>query len=147
MEDYLTDLPKVDVVWCSALLEHVISPHMLLRKIYGLLSRNGIVCVFVPTISPFRFFRHIPTISKYFDGYLYCDHINAFTPSTLRFMCEQAGFSTLESSAFYPWFLAPLNHFSVTDGSVYVGRKIEDWQYPDRAARKAALNSVGYVLK
>ncbi len=140
-----TDLPKVDAVWCSALLEHVDSPHVVLRKLNGLLNPNGVVCIFVPTISPLSFLRHLPVVGKYFDGYLYGDHINGFTPATLRFMCERAGFKTIEVSPFYPGILKVFNFLPLTDGSVYVGTKIPDWSYPPGACRIAAPNTVGYT--
>ncbi len=143
----LTDLPKVDAVWCSALLEHVDAPHVVLRKLHGLLNEQGILCVFVPTIPLSTLFRHIPIIGKYFDGYLHGDHVNAFTPSTLRFMCERAGFKTLEVSPFYPGVLSVFNRISLMDGIVYIGSKITDWSYPPGAGRIAVSNSVGYTKK
>jgi SAM-dependent methyltransferase len=144
-QDDLTDLPKADVVWCSAVLEHVDSPHIVLRKLYGLLRPNGLLCVFVPTISPFRCLRRLPVIGNYFDGYLYGDHVNAFTPATLQFMCERAGFKTLELSAFYPGLAQVFNRFPLTDGVVYVGSMIPGWSYPPGACRVAAENRAGYV--
>ena len=34
LNDDLSDLPKVEAVWCSAVLEHVDSPHIFLRKLH-----------------------------------------------------------------------------------------------------------------
>lgn len=147
VEDDLTDLPKVDVVWCSALLEHVLSPHIVLRKLHGLLSPNGLLCLFVPTISPFSFLARLPIIGKYFNGYTHGDHLNAFTPATLRFMCERAGFGTCELSSFYPGILGIFNSFSITDGVVYIGRKMEHWEYPENSTRKVSPNANGYLMK
>ena len=50
LHDSIDDLPKVDAVWCSAVLEHVESIHIFLRKMALLLKPNGLLVIFVPTI-------------------------------------------------------------------------------------------------
>lgn len=144
--DSLADLPKVEVIWCSALLEHVDSPHVLLRRMHNMLSPGGLICVYVPTISLLAFLRKMPVIGKHFSGYIHADHINAFSAKTLRFTCERAGFETYEVSPFYPPPLNFLNFIPLIDGIVYIGKKIENWDYPKNSARKATTNSVGYVF-
>ncbi len=137
MKDSLDDLPRVQAVWCSALLEHVDSPHLLLRKLYSLLTSHGLLFVYVPTIPPWPFslLRHISFLHRYFVGYTHSDHVNAFTGKTLRFMCERAGFETIELTPCYPGALSVFNFFHVIDGIVYVGRKIDDWNYSGNSTR------------
>ena len=129
LKDDLTDLPKVEVVWCSAVLEHVNAPHLFLRKLYLLLSLEGLLALYVPTIPLFPGLRHFPGFGRYISGYTQGDHINAFVPSTLQFFCERAGFRTLEVSPFYPGLLRPFNSIPFANRlisrCVYVGRKIE----------------------
>lgn len=141
-------LPKVDVVWCSAVLEHVESIHIFLRKIALLLKDNGWIVIFVPTIPIIPALKHIPLISRYVTGHLYSDHINAFTPSTLRFFCERAGYETLDVSPFFPAPLSMMNQVPlanrIVDSVTYVGRKIPNWQYPDGATRRAAETKDGF---
>jgi SAM-dependent methyltransferase len=136
----LSDLPKVDAVWCSAVLEHVDSPHRFLRKLHRLLNPEGLLVVFVPTIPAFRVLSRLPRVGGYFNGHVAMDHVNAFTPQTLVFTCERAGFRTEEVSPFYPGPLGLFNHLPVVsrliDGAVYVGRAIADWEYPDKASRR-----------
>ena len=55
MIDDLSDLPRVDAVWCAAVLEHVDSPHVFLRRLHELLLPEGLLVIFVPTIPLFRF--------------------------------------------------------------------------------------------
>ena len=123
--DSLNDLPKVDAIWCSAVLEHLDSPHLSLCRFHGLLKKRGLLFVYVPTIPLFLQLRHVPYLGKYFYGHIAKDHKNAFTPATLQFTCERAGFETLEASPFYP--LSLLNYIPVLneiiDGCVYVGMK------------------------
>ena len=151
MHDTVDDLPKVDVVWCSALLEHVESIHIFLRKISLILKADGLIVIYVPTIPLIPMLRHIPFLNRYMTGYLYGDHINAFTPATLRFFCERAGYKTLEVSPFLPPPLALFNHLPllnrIVDGVTYVGRKINDWQYPSIATRIATQDSQGFKYK
>lgn len=139
-----SSLPPVDVVWNSATLEHVEAPHIFLRKLHQLLKPGGLLALYVPTIPVLSFMGRIPYVKRYFTGYLHGDHINGFTPSTLRFFCERAGFETLEVSSFYPGILAPFSHLKLIDGCVYIGRKIEGWEYPPRATRRAVANVKGF---
>nr|AUN37577.1 hypothetical protein [uncultured bacterium] len=148
MHDDTDVLPKVDAVWCSALLEHVESIHIFLRKLSVLLKPNGLVIIYVPTIPLIPSLKHIPGLKRYTTGYLYSDHINAFTPSTLRFFCERAGFETLEVSPFMPPPLAIFNHVpllnQVVDGVTFVGRKILNWSYPEGATRRSIEQGQGF---
>ena len=127
------------------------SVHVFLRKIALLLADNGLAIFYVPSIPLAPFLRHVPFLRRYMTGYLYSDHINAFTPSTLRFFCERAGFETLEASPFLPGAAGLVNHAPllnrIVDGCVYVGRKIPDWEYPGRATRRATETGPGFVYR
>ena len=148
IKDDLSSLPKVDAVWNSAVLEHVDSPHVLLRKLWQLLKPNGLLVLYVPTMPPFLFLKHIPYFGKYFIGHTHGDHVSAFTGKTLRFTCESAGFETVEVTPFYPGAMSLFNKIgNVLDGCVYIGRKNENWQYPDNATRRKADNTRGYTQK
>jgi SAM-dependent methyltransferase len=150
INDAVCDVPKADVVWCSAILEHVESPHILLRKLHQLLKPQGLIALYVPTIPLISSLRYLPGVGKYFFGHMASDHINAFVPATLRFFCERAGFKTIEVSPFYPDPLRCLNHFPVArclvDGCVYIGQSITDWEYPQRATRRVGLSKNGFVV-
>ncbi|MBI4522548.1 MAG: class I SAM-dependent methyltransferase [Deltaproteobacteria bacterium] len=149
LTDDISDLPKVDVVWCCAVLEHVASPHILLRKMHILLSADGLLALYVPTIPLFPALRYLPRVGGYVSGHRATDHVNAFVPSTLRCFCERAGFNTIEISPFYPRFLRLFNRVPganrLVDGCVYIGRKIQDWEYPEKATRRTALTKNGFV--
>jgi SAM-dependent methyltransferase len=148
MNDCIDELPKVDAVWCSALLEHVESVHIFLRKIASILEDGGLIVIHVPTIPLIPLMKYFPGLKRYTTGHLYSDHINAFTPSTLRFFCERAGYETLEVSPFMPFPLAMFNHVPLlnrlVDGVTLVGRKIPNWNYPDGATRRAVEYGVGF---
>lgn len=125
--DDLFDLPKVEAVWCSAVLEHVFSPHRFLNSLNLLLKPNGLIFIYVPVIPSLQSLEHISRLKKYLAGYRGQNHVNAFVPETLRFVCEQAGFRTIEISPFYPgllrWF-NPIPFFNrLTGRCVYIGRK------------------------
>ena len=139
-----SDLPPVDYVWNSATLEHVESPHIFLRKLHMLLKPEGLLALFVPTIPSLPVLRRLPRLKRYLTGHLHGDHINAFTPSTLRFFCERAGFETVEVSAFYPGILSPFSHLNLIDGCVYIGRKTAEWEYPQSSTRRVATNVKGF---
>ncbi|MBZ0280467.1 MAG: class I SAM-dependent methyltransferase [Anaerolineae bacterium] len=149
MRGNIDSLPKVDVIWFSATLEHVESPHIFIRKMWTLLKPGGIVVIYVPTIPLIPALKYIPPLKHLMTGYLYQDHINAFVPSTMRFFGERAGFETLDCHPFYPPPLSILNNVPLLnrliDGCVYVGRKIDDWDYMPLATRRATRNGDGFV--
>lgn len=124
----LSDLPKVDAVWCCAVLEHVDAPHIFLRKLWTLLEPEGLIFMWVPTIPgiPWRYLRHFPFLKPHLTAHTHSDHVNAFTPSTVRFMAERAGFETIELNALYPKPFQWLGRFMfILDGVMYIGKKKE----------------------
>lgn len=127
LKDDISELPKADIVWCSAVLEHVESPYIFLKKICHILRPNGLIVIYVPTIPLFPKFSSIPWIKKYISGFNNQDHINAFVPSTLKFICERAGFYTIEVSPFYPSFFSAFNKIPIinqlTGRIIYVGQR------------------------
>jgi SAM-dependent methyltransferase len=138
--DPLDDLPQTDVVWTSDTLEHVDSPHRFLRQTYRLLKDDGLLFVKVPTIPHHRL--PLPILRRYQNGYRHDDHINGFTCATLRFLCERSGFQTITVGM----FVAPAQHilnqlwFTESLGqTVYIGRKISNWRYPEKSTHQ-----VGY---
>jgi len=151
LHDPISDLPRVEAIWCSAVLEHVESVHIFLRRMALLLEPGGLVAIYVPTIPLMPALRLAPPLRKFTTGYLYSDHINAFTPSTLRFFCERAGFQTLDVSPFLPGIASLANHIPLVnrlvDGCVYVGRKISEWAYPEGATRLSSEDEKGFVYK
>lgn len=128
VHDDISDLPEVESIWCSAVLEHVDSPYLFLRKLYQLIKPEGFLFLYVPTIPVFPFLKKVPYLGKYVTGYEERGHINAFVPSTLRFFCESTGFRTIEISPFYPGLLCVFNHIPffnrLTSRCVYIGKKI-----------------------
>jgi len=147
----LDDLPRVEVIWCSEVLEHLDSPHIFLRKMYMLLKPGGILVLSVPTYPIFPLLRYIPWVGEYISSYKVDDHINAFVPKTLRFFCARSGFKTIEISPFYPGILSIFNKLPIANAilskCVYIGEKIDGWDYPVKASRKAAPNENGFVFK
>lgn len=139
VKESVADLPKVDIVWCCAVLEHVDAPHVFLRKLWTLLDTDGLLAIYVPTIPPIwsRWLRWIRPLRPYFINYGHSDHVNAFTPDTLKFACERAGFETVEMRALYP---GPLSFFDrwlfALDGVMYIGKKTAGPVYVRASTRK-----------
>lgn len=139
LSDDLSDLPRVQALWCCAVLEHVDSPHVFLRKLWSLLEPGGLVFLWVPTIppAPMRLFTRVPFFSRHLSAHTHTDHVNAFTPATMRFMAERAGFETVDLNALYPRPLRFLGRYLfLLDGVMYVGRKKETGVYRGRSTRK-----------
>ena len=148
VQDDLSDLPLVDVVWCSAVIEHVDSPHILLRKLHLLLKPGGLLLLFAPILPLIPMLRHLPKYGSNFTSHLHEDHVSAFTRQTLRFTCERAGFETVETTALYRPPLSLFNHVLFLPATcMYVGRTREDWDYPAVSCRRVVRNAKGFVSR
>ncbi|MCC7162721.1 MAG: class I SAM-dependent methyltransferase [Anaerolineae bacterium] len=162
IDDALDDLPKTDVVWSTAVMEHTDSPHIFLRKLYGLLKDSGLLIIEVPAIPtpPRTWLGKLPIrqLRNTFGKEDTDDHINAFSPTTLQYFCERAGFETSEVflwsrpivknwrtlPALWTRF-PPFSVFAID--CVFIGKKIPGWDYGPKASRRAAQNVKGYVFK
>ena len=146
--DDLSDLPAVDAVWCSSVIEHVDSPHILLRKLHQLLKPEGLLLLFAPILPPFPVLRHLPKYGGNFVSHLDEDHVSAFTRQTLRFTCERAGFETIELTALYRRPLSLLNNVLFLQATcLYVGRARANWNYPEKSSRLVTRNLKGFVTR
>lgn len=100
-------------------LEHVIEPLTLLRRIHGALPDDGLLCVTVPNdFSPLQraFLKakgHLP--------WFVClpDHLNYFDFQTLKSALASTGFTVIDQTALYPLELFLLQDLDyVTDPSL-----------------------------
>ena len=73
---------SMDVVFCSQVLEHVLSPKTVLNEISRILCSNGYAIISVPHISPIHL--------EPYDFY-------RFTPIGLSKLCETTGLQTLQT--------------------------------------------------
>ncbi len=93
VEDGLPDLERrFDAVFCSNLLEHLVAPHLFLLRLHAQLEAHGHLFIHVPTIPPLPIVERVIKRAIGHNGYQASEHINAFTPRTLRFTLERAGF-------------------------------------------------------
>jgi len=148
ISDDLSDMPRVEAVWNCNVLEHVVAPHVLLRKLHRLLLPGGWLFLLVPVVPLFPSVGWCRPLRRYVHGFWHDDHVNAFTPPTLRCFCEFAGFQTVHCGIVLPAMLRWLEPL-VTPLSglcVYVGRRKDSWEYPPRSTRRVAANRDGFVF-
>jgi predicted SAM-dependent methyltransferase len=74
-------------ILCS-FLEHESQPLLFLKQLYRTLTPNGEVLIKVPNFSSWN--RKIRNRS--WSGFRFPDHVNYFTPETLKRLAQQAGF-------------------------------------------------------
>lgn len=78
----LVDRGPFDIIVLSHVLEHLLSPDMILADLMSLLSDEGVIYIEVPNLlRPF-----VPM------GYFSFEHLNYFTPNTLSSLMKQNGF-------------------------------------------------------
>lgn len=93
---------NADAIVMVNVLEHVAEPLKLLRRIHGILPRDGYVCITVPNdFSPLQkaFLK-----AKGHRPWFVClpDHLNYFTFSTLHKVLQNVGFAVIDQAALYP---------------------------------------------
>ncbi|NNC69991.1 MAG: class I SAM-dependent methyltransferase [Flavobacteriaceae bacterium] len=99
-EDFLDELPDdyFDVVYCNDVLEHLVDPYLVLKKIKKKLAKGGVVISSIPNI---RFHSVlIPLIfNKKFEyqnfGVMDKTHLRFFTKKSIRNMYENLGYEIL----------------------------------------------------
>lgn len=101
-DEWREERESFDAVWCSNVLEHVVAPHMLLRRFHEALKPDGLVFIRVPTVPSNWFYLKSNLLLLGFLGYEAAQHINAFTRKTIEFTIERAGFKIVESNIFFP---------------------------------------------
>jgi SAM-dependent methyltransferase len=79
---------SVDLVIMSSFLEHEAQPLVLLKKLHRVLSRDGMVVLKVPN---FACVNRVLRGGRW-CGFRYPDHVNYFTPTTLRRLALESGF-------------------------------------------------------
>jgi len=125
------DTPEVDAVWTCDVFEHVNSPHLFLRAISRPLRDEGLAFIALPLMSPLR---HLAPNEIHFRGWRAADHINFFTPATLRATVEFAGFEIVEMTMGKGRLLDRLGLWAAPECLV-VARKIRGWEYAAKSAR------------
>lgn len=128
-DEWREELGSYDAVWCSNVLEHVVAPHLLLRRFHEALKSDGLIFIRVPIIPSNWLYLKLNKLLLGFSGYEAVQHINAFTRRTIEFTIERAGFKIVESNIFFPQnqiFNKILNLFlkDIISFTTIVGRKV-----------------------
>ena len=93
VEDGLPDVGRrFEGIFCSNLLEHLVAPHLFLLRLQERLADDGLLFIHVPTMPPHPLVDRLIRRAIGHNGYQASEHINAFTPRTLAFTLERAGF-------------------------------------------------------
>lgn len=101
-DEWREESESYEAIWCSNVLEHVVAPHLLLRRFHDTLKPNGLIFIRVPVIPSNWLYLKLNKLSLGFLGYEAVQHINAFTRRTVEFTIERAGFEIIESNTFIP---------------------------------------------
>jgi len=80
---------SIHVVVMSSFLEHECRPLSLLKRLHPILKSTGVIILKVPNFACWnRIIR-----GKKWCGFRYPDHVNYFTPRTLRRLAQEAGYT------------------------------------------------------
>jgi len=79
---------SIDIVIMSSFLEHECQPLVLLQHLHAVLDDEGAIVLKVPN---FACVNRLIRASRW-CGFRFPDHVNYFTPATLRRLAEEAGF-------------------------------------------------------
>jgi SAM-dependent methyltransferase len=138
VEDGFPDLgQRFDAALASNLLEHLVAPHLFLLRLHDLLTPDGLVFIYVPTIPPLPLLDRLLRRAIGYNGYLASEHIYAFTPRVGRFLLERAGFNVVDI-AFPAARQRRLLHLAepllreIGISALFVGRRDPSFVYPEK---------------
>lgn len=126
-----------DAVWCSNLLEHILCPHPFLITVRRALVADGSLFVVVPLTHRFA--------PGPWRGYLAADHVNFYTPLTLRRTLEFAGFEirflgTPATPRLPLWAAALL--VTLGPSALAVADPVPEFQYPAKAHKRLQAGQI-----
>lgn len=110
---------KYDVIWLGNVLEHVLDPVNLLKKLKMLLANNGMLVITVPNDA--SKYQELLFKEGYVDKNWWImapDHISYFNYQTLQNTCIYSGFKVLKVLGDFP-----IDLFLLHGGSNYVNNK------------------------
>jgi len=122
---------RFDAVWCSNLLEHVLSPHLFLLDLRQALVAGGLLLIVVPVSRRLR-------VGPW-GGFDAADHVSFFTPFTLRHTVARAGYDVRYlGCASVPGAPRTLSSLlaHVSPSVLLAASMVEDFQYPEKAHKQ-----------
>lgn len=125
---------QFDAVLMSHFLEHVFSPHLILLQARKYLMADGFLLIHCPLVNPLdrlslRVSRRFGGLQRGFHTPLFGDHVNFFSPKTLRLTCEFAGFRTVYLGTPYLPTILSWVALKFWPTAWYIGRKQQSFQY------------------
>jgi SAM-dependent methyltransferase len=131
IEDYIpVGNESYEMIFASQVLEHMVSPHKLMREFHRILVHNGVAVISVPNIDAVTLSSH--------PGWKFSEHIYAFNAKSLSFLCERSGFKVLERfhlcSKLDSKTFRVLNPFLLRYGSMFfiIVQKSDNFQYSSK---------------
>lgn len=88
------DAESMDVIILSSFLEHECQPLTLMRKLHPILAPEGVVILKVPNFASWNRVVRGPK----WCGFRFPDHVNYFTPKTLRKLVQSANFTVAQQN-------------------------------------------------
>jgi SAM-dependent methyltransferase len=133
-----SDLREFDSVWCSNLLEHVLAPHAFLIELRHTLRSDGLLLVVIPQTSRVALGPWKGSLAK--------DHVNFFTPLTLKLTVERAGYDIewLGAPSVPDRFPGFLRRLRLGPSVLVAARPIPDFQYPEKAHKRLVEGRIEY---
>lgn len=125
-----------EAVFSSNLVEHLVAPHLFFGNLYRVLEDDGVLAIQHPVVVPAvvsKLTRIVPPLQRLFgrEGWHAGEHINFFTPRTVRLSLERAGFVVVEQYGGYfrSWPALGKSIVPVSAKCLSVCRKAENYRY------------------
>lgn len=109
-----TELPledeAYDVIWASDILEHLHSPHRILKNLRKKLKPDGLLIAYVTTLPGGFLWKALWRKLFHLEGYKADAHLYQWTWETASFLIEKTGFRVVDRYI-TPTGIIPLNWF------------------------------------
>ena len=116
-----------DMIYCNAVLEHMVSPHNLLIEFHRILKPDGKLVIGVPNMDAINY-----------KGWKALEHLYAYNKKSLEFLLERAGFQVVK--VWGNLRLSKLTNYmpierlvlKFSSNILYYGKKKSEFSYPEK---------------
>lgn len=125
-ENFIDDLPLnyFDVIYCNDVLEHLVDPYLVLKKLKPKLTETGCIISSIPNVrnhNSLRMFLFNKDWKYENSGVMDRTHLRFFTKKSIRRMYEDLGYNVIKheginkSRSLKPYFINLFLLFSASD--------------------------------
>ncbi len=137
-----TNITEISFINLQFVLEHIVEPFTVLKKLYEIMVPGGVIRVAVPNDFSEGQLAYVESYKEDFHWVCFPDHINYFTFDSLHNLLEKIGFQEVYRTTNFPleFLLASgLNYYASEEERKKVGPIVKDFESSFRNTGRGEL--------